>query len=164
VEFCTFYSSPKFLSPRILFPFWGALIYIEMPGVVKQKKSPTFGSRIKFPIKIPLPRPPFERNALNCCDTKGMCISCIDLDSLSLWCLSSWDFTAGFHIKYRGVHSFYFEAISLRRRLLIPRSGQIGNCCRSRGMKESQINGLRIPVREIKLILRSHSPFLYAME
>lgn len=59
---------------------------------------------------------------------------------------------------YAGVDvcAFYFKAISLRRRLLIPRSGQIGNCCRSRGMKESQINGLGVPVREIKLI-RAHT-------
>jgi hypothetical protein len=79
--------------------------------------------------------------------------------SHSLWCLKLGDF-AGCHI--RGVHSFYFEAISPRRRLLIPRSGQIGNCCRSRGMKESQINGPGVPVREIKLIL-AHAARLFSM-
>lgn len=125
--------------------------------VLLRKKSQTSGSRIKFPIKIPLPSPIWAKRIRLLRHKRDVYFVYIDLRAAQAG-ISGWLYTGVDVVGVVCVSAFYFEAISLRRRLLIPRSGQIANCCR--GMKESQINGLGVPVREIKLILASARLFL----
>lgn len=125
--------------------------------VLLRKKSQTSGSRIKFPIKIPLPSPIWAKRIRLLRHKRDVYFVHIDLRAAQAG-ISGWLYTGVDVVGVVCVSAFYFEAISLRRRLLIPRSGQIANCCR--GMKESQINGLGVPVREIKLILARARLFL----